>query len=34
MNTYESPEIEVTTLDKQDVVSLSTGDTPFIEFEW
>ena len=33
MKNYESPEITILPL-SQDVLTASTGDTPFVEFEW
>jgi hypothetical protein len=34
MKNYEAPVIEITSLEVQDVLTVSTGDTPFVEFEW
>ena len=35
MKIYESPTLEVTKLDAEDIATVSTGDTPFGDgYEW
>ena len=34
MKIYETPMLEISTLASSDVITASTGSTPFTEFEW
>ena len=34
MKKYDSPVIEITEISASDVITTSTGDTPFATFEW
>lgn len=34
MKIYETPVLEISTLASSDVITASTGSTPFTEFEW
>ena len=34
MKIYETPTIEITSLELQDILTVSTGETPEVEYEW
>ena len=34
MKAYETPVIEITSFDSQDILTVSTGETTFVEYEW
>ena len=34
MKTYETPVIEITSLDAQDILTVSVGETPYVTYEW
>ena len=34
MKTYETPILEISALASSDIITTSTGDSPFVSFEW
>ena len=34
MNIYEAPILEISELNSADIITVSTGDTPFGDYEW
>ena len=34
MKKYETPVLEITELQSSDIITASTGDSPFVSYEW